>query len=64
MDVYAVITQLDYYADHIHFSPVINAWVLGALTREAPVAPGEAGQRLTKLREFVLAYDYAAIWAS
>lgn len=63
LDEYSLITDLDHYADHIHFSPDINRWVFDTMAAREPVKAEDIGPRLAALRSFIIGYDFEAIFA-
>ncbi|MPM37084.1 hypothetical protein SDC9_83690 [bioreactor metagenome] len=63
LDSYDIITDLDNYGDHIHFSPHISALLAERMAAEAPMEASEISARLTALRVFAEGYDYEAIFA-
>jgi len=62
MDCYDLITDLDQYGDHIHYSPDVSRLLAEKMANEKPLQKDEIDQRLLALREFVTAYDYDSIW--
>lgn len=64
MDDTELITNLDNYCDHVHYSPEVCEQLLGKLIYGEPVAETEIGPRIDRFREYLVEYDYDAIWES
>lgn len=62
MDRYDLITDLDRYGDHIHYSPEVSGELVQELACGTPIAKEDIEGRLKALRSFVCSYDYDAIW--
>ena len=58
-----MVTELNNYCDYIHHSGEAGKWVLGNVCAEKfLIRPGEAEKTLADWRDFVVHYDYDALW--
>lgn len=62
MDDTALITNLDNYCDHIHYSPAVCQSLLETMVQGTPMTEEEIGPRLDCFRDFLLSYDYDGVW--
>ncbi len=58
-----MVTNLDNYSDHVHHSGEAGKWVLGNVCGEKfLLRAGDVEKTLAEWREFVVNYDYDALW--
>ncbi len=58
-----MVTNLDNYCDHVHHSGEAGKWVLGNVRGEKfLLRAGDVEKALAEWREFVVNYDYDALW--
>ncbi len=62
MDDIELITNLDNYCDHVHYSPAVCEQLLEEMVHGEPVDPAEIGTRIETFRTFLLNYDFDALW--
>lgn len=58
MDDIELITNLDVYGDHIHYSPEINSLLAEKMAYGEPVQRTEIQKRLQRIKHYVSTYDY------
>ena len=62
MDDQALITDLDQYSDHIHYSPDVCQELARRLLEEEPMTAQEIASRMEAFRDFLSTYDFESLF--
>ena len=62
MDDQALITDLDQYSDHIHYSPNVCQELARRLLEEEPMTAQEIAPRMEAFRDFLSTYDFESLF--
>ena len=62
MDDWALITNLDCYSDHIHYSPAVCQELARRLLEEEPLSPQEVADRIDGFRTGLEHYDFDSLF--
>ena len=62
MDDQALITDLDQYSDHIHYSPDVCQELARRLLEEEPMTAQEIAPRMEAFRDFLSTYDFESLF--
>lgn len=63
LNAQGIVTDLNFYTDHIHYSGAVTKWMAGAMqTDQWRFWPEVYPNQINELREFVNSYDYDRIF--